>query len=239
MDRAERVGALEGDRVVPGEIQPEAVTVVVPTLNSGPWIEGFVDVLIALLPGSPIVLVDDCSGEETLRVLRRLAAQREVLTVIENPEQVGQVQATLAGCRIATTEWIVTVDDDWRLTSEILGKLRDLGEHHDAVYGHARRHSSLGNIGLSRVARQLGPLFGVPRSVCEASSTRLFRRELLDPAADSPIDMQLFFTAQRVASCDLDLEMIDGAQRRTSLGSRLGMAASYFKNRIPRRAPWR
>ena len=45
--------------MVPGEIQPEAVTVVVPTLNSGPWIEGFVDVLIALLPGSPIVLVDD------------------------------------------------------------------------------------------------------------------------------------------------------------------------------------
>lgn len=216
---------------MPAEIRPDQVTVVVPTLDSGPWIEGFVDNLADRLPGSTIVLVDDFSGEATRGVLRTLAQKRPGVTVIENSEQRGQVRATLAGCRSAHTEWIFTVDDDWSITCEALIKMRGLGPDHDVVYGHVKRHSTLGNVGLSRIARRIGPMFGVPRSVCEASSTRLFRRELLDPTADSPIDLQLFSTTERVAHCDLVLEVIEGAQRRHSFGSRLGMAASYFRNR--------
>ena len=216
---------------MPAKIRPDEVTVVVPTLDSGAWIGRFVDCITEALPGSAVVLVDDFSGDETRQILRSLTTDEPTLSVIENLARAGQLEATLVGCRSATSEWVITIDDDWKVTGEALQEMLILGYGCDVVYGHVRGHSAFGNLGLSRFVRRIGPVFGVPKTVCEASSTRLFRRNLLDSRVAAPLDFHLLSVGGATGHCDLKLDLLDGVQRRHTFGSRLSMATSYVSYR--------
>lgn len=229
-DKEVEVTTAKCERTAPA-VRLGQVSVVVPTFNSARWIHRFVANTARPTAGAVIVVVDDNSRDGTHDRLRQLETSHPQLRVIQNEHNLGQLQATLAGCATVETEWILTIDDDWDLTSEVVNRILAKASDSDIVYCQIHGHSVFGVRGLSYLARRAGPLFGVPRHVCDASSTRLFRRALIDAESAVPLDVQLAASPGRVTHCALSLTPLDGTRTRHTLASRLLMAGSYLRHR--------
>ena len=85
-----------------------------------------------------IIAVNDCSPDDTWRVLRQLAKQDAAVTAIDLAKNVGRHNALMCGCRFANGDYIVFVDDDqqcpidqlWRLLEPLMVKSED-GKSYD------------------------------------------------------------------------------------------------------------
>ncbi len=75
-----------------------------------------------------IVIVEDCSGDDTLEVARRLAAEDVRLRVIALLQNGGQARALNIGVEAARGQWIATLDADDRYQPERLRVLLGTGE---------------------------------------------------------------------------------------------------------------
>ena len=91
------------------------LSVVVPVLNEAENIPGLVGEIRAALDGRlayEIVYVDDGSTDESVAVLRRLAAEREGLRLVRHGARCGQSAAIRTGVKAARGPWIATLDGD-------------------------------------------------------------------------------------------------------------------------------
>lgn len=118
------------------------VSVVVPVYNSGGILPSLVgslkDVLDPLAVDFEIVLVNDCSGDESWSVIVALAEADTAVRGVDLSRNYGQHAATLAGIRAAHGEVVVTIDDDLQNPPEEIPRLlARLDEGYDVVYGVA------------------------------------------------------------------------------------------------------
>jgi glycosyltransferase involved in cell wall biosynthesis len=131
-----------------------ALSFVIPMYNASQTIEAVVrDIERFDVPGGhEIVLVDDCGGDDTVEVCRRLVSTARVpVTVIAHARNFGEHNAVLTGWRQARGRHIVNLDDDGQNPpSEALR----LWQHavttgKDVVYGayETKRHSAFRNFG--------------------------------------------------------------------------------------------
>lgn len=117
-----------------------AVSVVVPVHNSAGsllLLAARVETVLNSL-GCPfeLILVDDCSRDESWRVIQELAAKSPTVRGMVLMRNYGQHNALLCGIRAAKTDVIVTLDDDLQHPPEEIPKLLEkLAEGHDVVYG--------------------------------------------------------------------------------------------------------
>lgn len=103
--------------------------------------------------GYEIVLVNDCSPDGTLSVIRRLCETGENIKGISFSKNFGQHSALMAGLRQASGDYVVCLDDDGQTPADEVDKLLDkLEEGFDAVYAkyEHKHHSAFRNLG-SRV----------------------------------------------------------------------------------------
>lgn len=70
-----------------------------------------------------IIIVEDCSGDDTLAVAQRLAAADPRISVMALAENGGQARALNRGIAAARGRWIATLDADDRYQPERLGVL--------------------------------------------------------------------------------------------------------------------
>ena len=85
------------------------------------------------------VLVNDCSpdGGETVRKLYELADKYSYVKVVDLGKNSGQHNATMAGLRYATGDFIISMDDDLQTHPSQIGSLKEkLEEGYDLVYGY-------------------------------------------------------------------------------------------------------
>ncbi len=97
-----------------------------------------------------IILVNDCSPDGTLAVIRRLCAEHENLKGISFARNFGQHAALMAGLRQAEGDYVVCLDDDGQTPADEVDKLLDkLEGGYDAVYAkyEHKQHSTYRNIG--------------------------------------------------------------------------------------------
>lgn len=133
---------------------PPALTFVIPMYNASGTIEAVVRDIAGLdVPGGhEIVLVDDCGGDNTVDVCRRLIATTPIpITVVAHARNFGEHNAVLTGWRHARGLHIVNLDDDGQNPP---GEAVRLWRHAvatgmDVVYGHydTKRHSAFRNFG--------------------------------------------------------------------------------------------
>ncbi len=100
-----------------------------------------------------MVLVNDCSPDDTFEVIRQLCAQKPYIKGISLAKNFGQHAALMAGIRHAAGDYIVCLDDDGQTPADEAGKLiGKLEEDYDAVYARYehKHHSAFRNFG-SRV----------------------------------------------------------------------------------------
>ncbi len=115
------------------------ISVIIPFYNRQQYIDEAVQsVLAQTLPPREIIIVNDCSREESRRYLDRYAG---VCTILDLPKNVGLAGARNAGIHVARGKFIALLDDDdiW-LPEKLAVQHRYLMEHpecagvHTAVY---------------------------------------------------------------------------------------------------------
>ena len=104
------------------------VSVIIPAYRTAPTLERAVrSVLEQDEQNFEIVIVEDYSGDDTLEVARRLAAEDSRIRVIALPQNGGQARALNLGIGEALGQWIATLDADDRYQPERLRVLLEAG----------------------------------------------------------------------------------------------------------------
>lgn len=139
---------------VAADAYPFALSVVVPVYNGASSVPTLVEALAGLeVPGGlEIVLVNDCSPDNSLAVCRALCERNAVaMTVINLARNFGEHNAVMAGYAHARGAYIINMDDDLQNPPEEVVKLWQYTRDNnlDVVYTFyaSKQHESWRNLG--------------------------------------------------------------------------------------------
>lgn len=97
-----------------------------------------------------IILVNDCSPDNTMDTIRQLCREHSNIKGISFARNFGQHAALMAGLRQSSGDYVVCLDDDGQTPADEVDKLLDkLEEGYDAVYAKYvhKHHSAFRNLG--------------------------------------------------------------------------------------------
>lgn len=121
-----------------------------------------------------IVLVNDCSPDDTFEVIRGLCAERKDICGINLARNFGQHAALMAGFHYTHGDVVVCLDDDGQTPAAEVGKLLSaIGEGYDVVYAKYahKQHSGFRNFGSKINELMTRVMLGKPK---EPVSVQLF-----------------------------------------------------------------
>ncbi|MBD5444183.1 MAG: glycosyltransferase family 2 protein [Lachnospiraceae bacterium] len=133
----------------------QMVSFVIPCYNSSRTIEGVVEEVIHTMEKLTdykyeIVLVNDCSPDDTFDVIRRICSGRKDVCGVNLAKNFGQHAALMAGFHYVHGDIVVCLDDDGQTPAGEVGKLLDkMKEGYDVVYAkyEHKQHSAFRNFG--------------------------------------------------------------------------------------------
>lgn len=129
-----------------------------------------------------IVLVNDCSPDNTWEVIKQLAEGNKNVTGINFAKNFGQHSGLMAGLRETKGDYVVCLDDDGQTPAcevgKLLGKLNDGFDAVYASYEH-KKHSAFRNFGTFMNEKMAEVMLGKPRELF-VSSYFAVRRFVVD-----------------------------------------------------------
>ena len=163
------------------------VSFVIPCYRSALTIRAVADEIDSAMAELPeyeheIILVNDCSPDNTFEVISELALQRGHITAVDLARNFGQHAALMAGMRRSLGDIVVCLDDDGQTPACEVGRLLEkLEEGFDVVYASydSKQHSGFRNFGSRVNALMTEIMLGKPR---ELSLTSYFaaKRFIID-----------------------------------------------------------
>jgi undecaprenyl-phosphate 4-deoxy-4-formamido-L-arabinose transferase len=195
--------------------KPISVSIVVPVYNSEKTLveltERITAVLDSITQNFEIILVNDCSGDASWKVILTLVKQDSNIRGINLMHNYGQHNALLAGIKKARYNYIVTMDDDLQNPPEEIPRLLEkIDEGYDVVYGKPaiRNHNFWRNITSKILKIVLKVVLGAEIGY-QSSAFRAFRsilRRGFNDFKDSQlsIDVLLSWSAARVTHILVD-----------------------------------
>lgn len=162
------------------------LSIIVPVYRSEPILPKLVEQIHAemekegLSDDFELVLVNDCSPDNSWRVIRELSATRPWIRGISLRRNFGQHNAIMAGLNHASGRFMVLMDDDLQHPPHAIGDLlRALGEGFDVCYTNYlnRQHASWKKLGSQFNDWVATHLLGKPRGLY-LSSFKGLRREV-------------------------------------------------------------
>lgn len=164
------------------------ISFVIPCYRSALTVEGVVNEITATMETIKdkytyeLILVNDCSPDNTFGVIQNLAQKRKDVTAINLAKNFGQHAALMAGFHFVKGDITVCLDDDGQTPADEVGKLLEkIEEGYDAVYARYehKKHSFFRNIGsyLNEVMAHF--LLGKPKELY-VSSYFAVRRFVID-----------------------------------------------------------
>jgi len=162
----------------------KSCSVIIPAFNSKETLPILIKQLSEVFPSITgdfeVVMVNDCSTDQTWEVISELAKQYDWVRGINLMRNYGQHNATLCGIFQARCSIIVTMDDDLQHPVEEIPKLiNKLEEGFDVVYGIPDRnpHNWWRNLFSRSIKRILAFVMGIKTSF-DIGSFRAFRGDL-------------------------------------------------------------
>lgn len=133
----------------------QLISFVIPCYRSEQTIQGVIEELTAAMAELPrydyeIVLVNDCSPDDTFSVIRQLCEENKKIKGISLAKNFGQHAALMAGFRHVKGEIVVCLDDDGQTPADEVGKLlAGIENGADVVYAKYahKQHSWFRNFG--------------------------------------------------------------------------------------------
>lgn len=119
-----------------------------------------------------IILVNDCSPDNTFDVIRSLCGKRDNIKGISFARNFGQHAALMAGLRYSDGDYVVCLDDDGQTPADEADKLLDqLEGGYDAVYAkyEHKQHSAFRNMGSRLNERMTRVMLGKPKELYVSS----------------------------------------------------------------------
>lgn len=190
---------------------PKSLSVVIPVYRSQKTLVELHRRIVAALESIPVVfeliMVEDCGGDDSWKVIEHLASQDARVKGIKLARNYGQHNALLCGIRAACGEFTLTIDDDLQNPPEEIPKLVEkLTNGYDVIYGTPEKetHNFLRNQASKITKFALQSAMGA-ESASKVSAFRFFRTRLRDAfdAYRSPtvnIDVLLTWGTTRFAS---------------------------------------
>jgi|APSaa5957512535_1039671.scaffolds.fasta_scaffold12776_4 polyisoprenyl-phosphate glycosyltransferase len=163
-------------------------SVVVPVYNSEKTIVKLVNGVINILEiyGElfEIILVDDCSNDQSWKLIKNIAKDNQNIISIQLMRNFGQGSATLAGLESSSGKFIITMDDDLQHPPEELPKLIEsihADEDIDVVIGtpEEKIHHKVRNYGSSFVNKMNTLFLGKPEDL-RFTGFRIIRKNVVD-----------------------------------------------------------
>lgn len=127
------------------EIVKNRLSVVIPCYHSEKNIEKVVADAEGIFEKNGIedyefILVNDCSPDRTLSILKKIARHNSNVTVVDLAKNSGQHAALMAGFHMVTGEYVVTCEDDGQTQMEAIGEMMEkLLEGYDVVAAKYRK----------------------------------------------------------------------------------------------------
>ena len=115
-----------------------------------------------------IFLINDCSPDNTMDVIRSLCQTHEKVKGISFSRNFGQHAALMAGLRHSDGDYVVCLDDDGQTPADEVDKLLNkLEEGYDAVYAkyEHKQHSAFRNLGSRVNELMIRIMLGKPKEL--------------------------------------------------------------------------
>jgi polyisoprenyl-phosphate glycosyltransferase len=128
-----------------------------------------------------ILLIDDCSFDNSWAVLKELHRENSKIKIIHLQKNFGQHNTILCGLNYATGEYIITMDDDLQHPPEEIPKLiNKIQEGNSVVYGKylIKRHSRIENFFSNRFQTFIHYILDIPPTVF-ISSFAIFKADVV------------------------------------------------------------
>lgn len=199
--------------------------------------------LQALGGDSEMILVDDCSKDESWQALMGLKQQHpETLKIVRFSKNFGQHNATLCGMRIAKGEWVITMDDDLQHRPEDIAALIETAtkDHTQVVYGipqngnHKPTYRKLGGQFWNSSTKYLDEALG------QGSSFRLIDRKVVEAITGHNhhfvyIDEILNWHTRSISLAQVDFEKSRRAKSGYTARKLFGMTTNLtlYYSRLP------
>ena len=195
-----------------GAVSQMSVSVVIPVFNAEPNLaelhRQLMPAMAALVERFEVILVEDCSGDRSWDIVRRLASEDERVRGIRLNRNYGQHNALLCGIRAARYDVILTMDDDLQHpVSEIHLLLEALAAGHEVVYGTSNepQHDLWRNFATRLTKIALRGAMGA-KSAAQVSALRAF-----------PTRLRAAFDDYRSPSVSIDVLLTWATSRFTSV----------------------
>jgi glycosyltransferase involved in cell wall biosynthesis len=159
---------------------------VIPVYNSEQIVSDTIDRTVAFFENEgldyEIVLVNDCSPDNSWDVLREKAAENDRIKAIHLLKNYGQHTAVFCGLANSSGDWIVTLDDDLQNPpEEIKHLISKAAEGFDLVFGQfkQKKHNLIRRLGSKGIGLVNRRIFHKPEDLV-LSNFRLIRRDVVD-----------------------------------------------------------
>jgi dolichol-phosphate mannosyltransferase len=164
------------------------LTVVMPVYNEGAALASVINEVatrvLDAVPDSELVIIDDCSNDETSSIVQAAAARDDRVRMLVNEVNMGHGPSVRRGLDGSLGEWILHLDSDGQVdVSEfpLLWSQRDTSDLILGVRGH--RHDPFIRLVLTRLTRSMVSLLARHRVRDANTPFRLVSRSLFDHLA--------------------------------------------------------
>lgn len=182
-----------------------------------------------------IILVNDCSPDNTFDTIARLAKENENITGIDLAKNFGQHAALMAGFHYVTGDILVCLDDDGQTPADEVGKLLDkLEAGDDVVYASYpnKRHSAFRNFGSYVNEKMAQFLLGKPKELYVSSyfaARRFVVDEMLKYDKSYPYVIGLVLrSTKRISNVDVTHREREIGRSGYTIGKLLGLWMNGF-----------
>ena len=149
------------------------VSFVIPCYRSAQTLPGVVEELQTAMEAMQeydyeVILVNDCSPDDTFEVIRRLSGENRRIRGINLARNFGQHSALMAGFRYGECDIVVCLDDDGQTPAREVGKLlAGIRQGADVVYAkyNQKHHSGFRNWGSRINERMTRVMLGKPKDL--------------------------------------------------------------------------
>jgi glycosyltransferase involved in cell wall biosynthesis len=160
-------------------------SIVIPVYNSEDSLRELIARTIRVLeditPDYEIVLVDDCSSDNSWKIMKELKENNKNIKIIHLIRNFGQHNATLCGFNFCGGQNILTMDDDLQHPPEEIPKLiQKMEEGFSVVYGkyQIKHHSNIENFFSRRFQLLIHHILNIPDDIF-ISSFALFNSKIV------------------------------------------------------------